>query len=335
MRAGKPIASISLDLDNKWSYLKTHAEPGWETFPSYLGVVVPRVLSFLKRHDLRITFFIVGQDAALDENREALRSIALAGHEIGNHSFKHEPWLHLYTENEIQAELARAEDYIERATGQRPLGFRGPGFSLSPTVLRVLAQRGYKYDASTFPTFLGPLARLYYHLTARFSTDQLQERRQLFGRFRDGFRSLRPYRWRTDTGTLIEIPVTTMPVFRLPMHVSYLVYLGAHSAGLATCYFRTALAFCRTMGVQPSLLLHPTDFLGCDDTTDLAFFPGMKMSAEVKMRMVDEWIRMLAVDYDPVTMEQHAEVVAATAGLPIVTAGSPDLASLVFESASF
>ena len=60
----KPIASLSLDLDNKWSYMKTHGDAGWESFPSYLDCVVPRALNFLKERNLIITFFVVGQDAA-------------------------------------------------------------------------------------------------------------------------------------------------------------------------------------------------------------------------------------------------------------------------------
>ncbi len=40
----KPVASLSLDLDNQWSYMKTHGDAGWESFPSYLDIVVPRVL---------------------------------------------------------------------------------------------------------------------------------------------------------------------------------------------------------------------------------------------------------------------------------------------------
>ncbi len=82
----KPIASISLDLDNQWSYMKTHGDAGWQKFPSYLDLAVPRILSFLKERDLTITFFIVGQDAALEKNHAAIRSIADAGHEIANHS---------------------------------------------------------------------------------------------------------------------------------------------------------------------------------------------------------------------------------------------------------
>ena len=95
MKSQKPIASLSLDLDNKWSYLKTHGDPGWEDFPSYLDTVVPRVLRFLEERSLTITFFVVGQDAALERNHDALTALAAAGHEIGNHSFSHEPWFHL------------------------------------------------------------------------------------------------------------------------------------------------------------------------------------------------------------------------------------------------
>src|SRR5436305_2674393 len=110
MNGRKPLASLSLDLDNKWSYLKTHGDAGWETYPSYLPLVVPRVLDFLRQRGLTITFFIVGLDADRAENRAVLRAIADAGHEVGNHSFKHEPWLHLYSDPEIEAELSRAED---------------------------------------------------------------------------------------------------------------------------------------------------------------------------------------------------------------------------------
>src|SRR5512134_3163023 len=99
----KPYASLSLDLDNRWSYLKTHGDPGWQSFPSYLDLVVPRVLDNLHARNWTITFFIVGQDAALAKNHDAIRSIAKAGHEIGNHSFHHNPWLHLAPENDIDA----------------------------------------------------------------------------------------------------------------------------------------------------------------------------------------------------------------------------------------
>lgn len=313
----KPIASLSLDLDNKWSYMKTHGDAGWESFPSFLDVLVPRVLHFLKTRDLKITFFIVGQDAALEKNRAILRSIALAGHEIGNHSFKHEPWLHLYSKREIEAEIALAEEHIERATGQMPTGFRGPGFSLSDATLRELAKRGYWYDASTFPTFLTPLARAYYFLTAQFSPEEKQKRKHLGGTLREGLRPIKPYCWKMNEGSIIEIPVTTMPFFKMPIHVSYLLCLSLFSPVTASGYLKTALNLCQMSGIQPSLLLHPTDFLGCDDTKELSFFPAMSLSSNKKMELVSGWLGLLSTKFTVITLRQHAEEAARQDNLPI------------------
>lgn len=310
MPPSKPLASLSLDLDNKWSYMKTHGDAGWEQFPSYLDVVVPRVLDLLSRRQLKITFFIVGQDAALDKNHLALRSIAQAGHEIGNHSFNHEPWLHLYSRAQIEAELKRAEDAIQSVTGVCPIGFRGPGFSLSGDVIEVLTRRGYQYDASTFPTFLGPLARAYYFMKSRLDASQHEQRKNLFGSIRDGFRPLRPYRWQSPAGELIEIPVTTMPLFRVPIHVSYLLYLAGFSQALALSYFRTAMSFCRMSGTEPSLLLHPLDFLGGDDDADLSFFPAMQMRSSAKLAFVEKVFDLYSCQFEVVTMQRHASCIA-------------------------
>jgi peptidoglycan-N-acetylglucosamine deacetylase len=322
MNGRKPLASLSLDLDNKWSYLKTHGDPGWEAFPTYLPLVVPRVLDFLARRRLAITFFIVGQDAAREENREALRTIPRAGHEVGNHSFRHEPWLHLYSDQEIEDELVRAEEAIKDATGVRPEGFRGPGFSLSPSVLTVLAQRGYRYDASTFPTFLGPLARAYYFFTARLTPEQRAQRKQLFGTFKEGFRPLTPYAWQTTAGPMVEIPVTTLPGLRVPVHVSYLLYLSRFASRLALAYFRAALRLCRCTGTSPSLLLHPLDFLGAEDVPELSFFPAMNIPAAVKLDFVGRVIDLYANWFRVVPMRQHVEEVLREGVLSVLDPGT-------------
>jgi peptidoglycan/xylan/chitin deacetylase (PgdA/CDA1 family) len=314
----KPIASLSLDLDNKWSYLKTHGDPDWESFPSYLDVLVPRVLEFLGARNLIITFFVVGQDAALAKHYDLLQSIAAAGHEIGNHSFRHEPWLHLYSVKEIKAELAMAEEHIEHATGYKPVGFRGPGYSLSCALLQELIRRGYQYDASTLPNVLAPMARAYYFTTSRLTPEQKRQRRILGGTWRDGFRPNKAYQWHVDVGTLIEIPVTTMPILKLPIHVSYLLCLSAFSPILALRHFKMAVRLCRLTGVQPSLLLHPTDFLGCDDTRDLSFFPGMTMPREKKLALVNSFLQILAKHFTLVTLRQHARNALENSVLPLV-----------------
>ena len=310
----RPIASLSLDLDNQWSYMKTHGDPGWESFPSYLDIVVPRFLEIFRERGLQMTVFVVGQDAALDKNHTVLASVADAGHEIGNHSVPHEPWLPLYSDAEVEEELATAEEHITTATGQRPVGFRGPGFSCSPAVLKCLAERGYLYDASTFPTYLGPLARAYYFLTARLDSQQKDERKQLFGTWRDGLQPLKPYRWQLPEGELLEIPVTTMPLIKAPIHVSYLLYLSQFSGTLARAYFWQALKLCRLAGVQPSLLLHPLDFLGADDGVGLSFFPAMGMPSEKKVKLVSDILDAFSARFRVVSMREHAQQLLQTCG---------------------
>lgn len=313
----KPIASLSLDLDNQWSYMKTHGDAGWECFPSYFDLIVPRALAFLKERDLTITFFIVGQDAALEKNHKAIASIDEAGHEIGNHSFNHEPWLHLYSKPDLIEELEKTETAIANITGTRPTGFRGPGYSLSPTVLEVLAERGYKYDCSTLPTYIGPLARAYYFFKSPEMTDEERtKRKKLFGKFSDGHQTIKPYVWDIDGAEMVEIPVTTMPIVKFPVHASYIIYLSTFSRALARMYWRTTVELCRLTNTQPSLLLHPLDFLSGDDVPELKFFPGMNLRAEVKQSIVSEMLETLSARFDLVNMCEHAESVRAKGTAP-------------------
>jgi hypothetical protein len=320
MTTPKPLASLSLDLDNEWSYLKTHGDPGWKSFPSYLELLVPRVLTFLEARRLTMTVFVVGQDAARPENQGALQAMAAAGHEVGNHSFHHDPWMERYSAAEIERDIRLAEEHIQRTTGRQPVGYRGPGFSLPAAALRVLTRRGYLYDASTFPTFVMPLARAFYFMTARFSTEEKQLRQQLGGSLAGGWRSLKPYRWQIEGRTLLEIPVTTMPLVKTPIHVSYLMCLAAISPRLALRYFETALLLCRCTETPPSLLLHPTDWLGCDDRHRLVFFPGMSLSWEQKCEVLSEVLRRLAACYTVVPLREHAYALARQADLPQQTA---------------
>lgn len=313
----KPIASLSLDLDNKWSYMKTHGDAGWESLPSYLDVCVPRVLKFFKESDLQITFFIVGQDAALEKNAEAIGQIAEAGHEIGNHSFRHEPWLHLYSKEELTEEFEKTENALEKVTGQIPRGFRGPGYSLSPTVLEVLAERNYEYDCSTLPTYIAPLARAYYFFKSpEMSAEEKEKRKKLFGKFADGFQSLKPYNWQIGEKSITEIPVTTLPIFKTPIHASYVIYLSTFSRSLAKAYWRTALEMCKLTGTQLSLLLHPLDFLSGEDAPELKFFPAMNLPVEKKLEFTSEIMEMFQKKFSVVNMQKHARA-AAKENLPV------------------
>ncbi len=303
----KPRASLSLDLDNEWAYLKTQGEKGWESFPSYLPDAVPKILECLEERKLKATFFVVGKDAELEGNHEALRQVSDANHEVANHSYMHEPWLQNYSEEELNIELDRSESAIKSATGVSPKGWRGPGFSGSATLRRLLCRRGYQYDASTFPTFLGFIARTYFFLNSDLPKEEKKERAGLYGSFRDGFLSLKPFVWQTEEGELLEIPVSTMPIVKAPIHASYLLFLARYSEGLALAYLKTALWLHRLFRVEPSFLLHPTDFLGGDEVPSMKFFPAMDLDGEKKRAFMRRVLGALADRFEVLPMGQYCD----------------------------
>jgi hypothetical protein len=303
----RPVASVSVDLDNLWAYLKTHGDPDWARLPSFLPAAVARVLGVLDGNRVTATFFAVGMDVEREDGAKAVAAASAEGHEIANHSYRHEPWLHRYSRAELAAELARTEEAIVAAGAPRPAGFRGPGYSVSPGLLAVLAERGYTYDASVLPTWIGPLARAFHNRTA--PPPQADERRdELFGGFSRVLSPNRAHRWRLADGThLVELPVTTMPLSRVPIHGAYVLQLHAISPRLARAYFATAIRLCRASGVGPSLLVHPTDVLGGGEAPGMEFFPGMAVPAGQKVKLLDWMLGTLCRHFDVVGTGRHVE----------------------------
>jgi hypothetical protein len=98
----------------------------------------------------------------------------------------------------------------------------------------------------------------------------------------------------------VELPVTTMPVLRTPIHGSYLLQLHEISPRLARGYFRTALRLCLARGVSPSLLLHPTDVLGAAEAPGMEFFPGMAAPGAEKVAWLGWVLSALREHFDVV-----------------------------------
>jgi len=299
---------MSLDLDDQWSYMKVHGDEGWEKFPSYLDIVVPFVLDLLDELGIKITFFVVGQDAAIEKNHEILCTIKDRGHEIGNHSFHHESWLKTYSKEKIEAEIIRAEEAILLATGIRTKCFRGPGFSWSKDLLEVLQKRDYTFDASILPTYISPLMRMYYFWNSKLSKEERESRKELFGSYKEGFYPIKPFKWKFDNDqSLLEIPVTTMPVFKIPFHLSYLLFISGYSKFAMKAYLNFSLALCKLSNTSPSILLHPLDLISGDKVPQLAFFPGMNIPTEKKVEVFKYALKRINKDFEIIPMLDFAD----------------------------
>ncbi|MGI8882701.1 MAG: polysaccharide deacetylase family protein, partial [Pyrinomonadaceae bacterium] len=151
----------------------------------------------------------------------------------------------------------------------------------------------------------------YFFKSPEMSDEEREKRKKLFGKFADGFQSLKPYKWQIGEKSLVEIPVTTLPLFKTPIHASYVIYLSTFSKILARSYWKTAVEMCKMTGTQLSLLLHPLDFLSGEDAPELKFFPAMNLPVGKKLEFLSEILETFTDKFEVVNMREHARVVAA------------------------
>ncbi len=93
------------------------------TFDDGPSTSTPYLLDILARYSVHATFFQVGENARL--NPEIARSVALAGHEIANHSDTH-PNFALTRPSFALEEFSSAQKTLIDITGQTPVWLRAP-----------------------------------------------------------------------------------------------------------------------------------------------------------------------------------------------------------------
>lgn len=101
----------------------------------------PRVLEVLARHDVRGSFFVVGERAARAPG--VLREVAAAGHEIASHGWSHTS-LWLCGPRRTAHEVGRAHALIADVTGRAPRHFRPPWGMVNAAMFPVLARQGQR-----------------------------------------------------------------------------------------------------------------------------------------------------------------------------------------------
>ena len=112
---------------------------------------VEKILALLKTGGQRATFFMLGSVA--ENVPELAPMIAAAGHELASHGFSHK-LITSITPQKFREELKLTERILVEQTGQRPVGFRAPQWSLSertPWAFKILSEEGYLYDSSLNP----------------------------------------------------------------------------------------------------------------------------------------------------------------------------------------
>lgn len=110
-----------------------------------------KLLSLFAEYKVRATFFVLG--CVAEALPGLVEQIAAQGHEIASHGYSHRMVTGLDPDS-FREELKRTGEILERQSGQRPIGFRAPQWSLSVAMqwaFEILNEEGYRYDSSCNP----------------------------------------------------------------------------------------------------------------------------------------------------------------------------------------
>ena len=125
--------------------------PNWTRLPAQHGaqprialtiddgpdpVVTPQVLACLAERRAQATFFCVGE--RVERHPDLAREIVRGGHCIENHTHRHRHNFSVSGPARMRAEIARAQDAIERVTGSKPRFFRAPAGLRNPFLDPIL-----------------------------------------------------------------------------------------------------------------------------------------------------------------------------------------------------
>ena len=96
------------------------------------NVTTPQVLDVLEEFQVPASFFVIGQNINDDTAKQMTRAISL-GCEIQNHSYTH-GFMTQMSKEEIEEEIRKTDEIIEKYTGTRPWMFRPPFIDVNPAM---------------------------------------------------------------------------------------------------------------------------------------------------------------------------------------------------------
>lgn len=183
------------------------------------------LLDLFKSLRISCTFFFTGR--FIEKMPDIVNSVAERGHEVALHGYAHESWKVHKRNTEAKIKDLRKLSELMSSLSMQPLGFRAPFLSIDYQVLKYLKEIGFVYDSSVFQNSVPKPIRL---LTPQIY-DQLIE---------------------TSNPFLVEFPISTMPFFKIPCSLNWLLMVGP------LMYKITTRAYSGKMLV---FYMHPYDLL--------------------------------------------------------------------------
>ncbi len=291
---------MQVDLDGSWtynSYLGRHASPEHDDL---FQEALPVLIELLENWRVPTTFFAVGRDLEVRWKQEIIRRASESGNEIANHSMNHVLGFRGLDGATKRTEIKRMADLCQEVIGVDPVGFRAPGFDVDGETLELLEEMGYDYDSSVIPTFAYPLVLAADKIWHGLRGERVPSWRHGpgFGWFRcpgaPYFPSRGSYIRRGCPRDILEVPVSTHPILKIPLHPAFTSVLG-------TRWFEAAWREIQGRDLPLVVLFHLKDFRSLIEDGD-----------DRPCRLANQVLRVVSSEFRPVKTgelaRQHREI---------------------------
>jgi polysaccharide deacetylase family protein (PEP-CTERM system associated) len=146
---------MSVDVE-EWFHIPTGLDnilpfDQWDQATQRVQNILPKMFDIFEKNHITATFFFLGWVA--EKHPALVKETLRRGHEIATHGYAHK-LIYNQTPDEFTKDLYKAISILESITGKKIIGYRAPGFSITPETewaFEILGEHGIKYDSSIFP----------------------------------------------------------------------------------------------------------------------------------------------------------------------------------------
>jgi polysaccharide deacetylase family protein (PEP-CTERM system associated) len=123
----------------------------WDMAEQRVQYVLLTMLNIFEKNQIKATFFFLGWIA--EKHPALVKETIRRGHEIATHGYAHK-LIYNQSKVEFDEDIYKAKSILENITGKSVIGYRAPGFSITPDTewaFDILAKHRIKYDSSIYP----------------------------------------------------------------------------------------------------------------------------------------------------------------------------------------
>lgn len=149
---------MSIDVEDWFHILELESTPDvehWSQLESRVEANFIKLLDILEEQASKATCFFLGWVA--EKYPRIVKEAAKRKHEIASHGYAHQ-LICTQSPNAFLQDVTKNKKMLEDISGEAVIGFRAPGFSITPETtwaFEQLCKAGYQYDSSLFPAKRG------------------------------------------------------------------------------------------------------------------------------------------------------------------------------------